>query len=309
MSESVPPQDETQSIDELLTEHPDSGVEEAPGTEFSARPLALDVPEANALASERRPTVLVLAGPVGTGKTSVYAAIYERLGRGPFGGWAFAGSRTIPGLEQRCHWWRTAADGHGSYMEHTRAEDLPWLHIRLRDTERRAPAHDLLLGDFDGEYFQQVLDGRVPAQELPFLRRADHVGLVIDGGRLAKPTERAAEKQLVKYLLGALTVKGALAAPEALSLIVTKTDLVEESSAQNRVEVDSALEEINAEANRLSGRPIPLLRLAVRSETARFPLGHGLEPLLEIISLRPALQLGNIPPRHEPSTPLGKFRS
>src|SRR4051794_23643425 len=116
MTETLPPDEDRRSIDALLEEQAREGLDDGPAV--SERPLALDTDDANALAAERRLTAVVLAGPVGTGKTSVYAAIYERLSRGPFGGWAFAGSRSIPGLEQRCHWWRRGE----TYMEHTRAE-------------------------------------------------------------------------------------------------------------------------------------------------------------------------------------------
>lgn len=313
MTESGPPPDDIDPrIDEVLAEEEEEDVEADSAAIGDAaghgRPLAMDLSEANALAAERRPTVLVLAGAVGSGKTSVYAAIYERLGRGAFGGWMFAGSRTIPGLEQRCHWWRIESGGREPYMEHTRAEDLPWLHIRLRDTERRQPSWDLLFGDFDGEIFNQVLDGRRSARELPYLRRADHVGVVVDGGKIASATTRAAEKQQAHYLLNALTIPGGLASHRALSLIVTKIDLIEESGPEDHAEVERALDNINAEANRLTQDAVPLLRLAVRSHTTRFPLGHGLETLLEMLSLRPRLQIGERAPMYRPTSPLGRFR-
>src|SRR4051812_32115915 len=85
------------SIDDAIS-RTDAGdgepADPVPGDD-APRPLALDNPEANELASQRRPTVLVLAGGVESGKTSIYAAIYERLNRGPFAGRLFAGSLTI----------------------------------------------------------------------------------------------------------------------------------------------------------------------------------------------------------------------
>jgi hypothetical protein len=310
-SEPAPPEDAPSArIDDVL-DTPETGAEAAGETgaeePLGSRATALDAPEANALAARRRPTVLVLAGAVGCGKTSVYAAIYERLGRGPFGGWMFAGSRTIAGFEQRCHWWRTSSGGSEPYMEHTRANDLPWLHIRLRDSESREPARDLLLGDFDGEFFDQLADNRMQPSELPFLRRADHVGLVIDGEHIAKVTARAAERQQTEYLLERLLIPDALAGTDALSLIVTKSDCLARSRDAEGAE--SCLAELNQRASKLAGRPVPLLRLAVRSQDPQFPLGHGLETLLEMLGLRPALQIAADPEPYEPATALGRFRA
>jgi hypothetical protein len=294
-------------IDEVLGDTEDAKeLQSSPEEQTAERSTALDTAQANQLAARRRPTVLVLAGRVGCGKTSVYAAIYERLGRGPFGGWMFAGSQTIPGFEQRCHWWRTTSGGTELYMEHTRADDLPWLHLRLRDAEQRRAPRDLLFGDFDGELFDQLADGRVKASQLPFLRRADHVGLVIDGARIADVTSRRAECQSIEYLLNSLLNPGGLG-PETLSLIVTKTDCLEQS--EDLAQAEEALVELNRHADTQAGKRVPLLRLAVHAADPKFPLGHGLETLLELLSVRPLTQILSPPEAHEPISALGRFQA
>jgi hypothetical protein len=271
----------------------------------AATQSALDASQANALAAERRPTVVVLAGGVGSGKTSVYAAIYERLGRGPFGGWMFAGSQTIPGFEQRCHGWRLGSGALEPFMEHTNAQALPWLHLKLRDVGEKAVSLDLLLGDFDGEWFNQILDGSLAASELPFLFRADHVGVVVDGGSIANATMRAVERQRVEDLLRMLTAPGALADNTVLSILVTKLDVIEASEGEEHEKIENCLTELSSIAGELAGVPVPLLRLAVRSQSSKFPLGHGLETLLEVIALRPKVQIGADPPPFRGASSLG----
>lgn len=304
MTETPNPPTDDQTIDEVLADEPQNGPSIS---EDGERASALDPQRANMLAARRRPTVVVLAGAVGSGKTSIYAAIYERLGKGPFAGWMFAGSQTIPGLEQRCHWWRIESERNEPRMEHTRSESLPWLHIRIRDVERKSSANDLLMGDFDGEVFQDVLHGRAKAEDLKYLRRADHVGVVIDGARVADPTGRANERQQTQYLLDGLLAPGALASPRALSLIISKMDLVEDLKASERSDVEVWLEDLNRFANARTGLSVPLMRLAVRSESSRFPLGHGLETFLGVLFLRPALKIGQEAEAYQSVTSIGRF--
>ena len=308
MSEG-PPDSETAitNIDDVLAEET-AHSEESP-SRGGRRESALTLAEANVLAAQKRPTLVVLAGSAGSGKTSVYAAIYERLGRGPFAGWTFAGSRTLPGFEERCHLWRTASGRSAPMMRHTNRRSLPWLHLSLRMSGVERQSQELLFGDFDGEVFDEVLTGRVPATNLPYLRRADHVGLVIDGARVADPTQRSAEQQQLMHLLRELLVEGAIAHRDVLSLLITKFDLIESLTAVQRGVVEAWMDEVNSAVNAMAGNDVPLLRLAVRSESTKFPLGHGLETLLEVMALKPAVHSSHPAPFHAPASPLGRFRA
>lgn len=270
------------------------------------RSLGLDMAHANGLAAARRLSVIVLAGGAGCGKTSVYTAIYELLGRGPCGRWMFAGSQSVPAFERRGHEWRTHAETGGRGTDRTGPSDPPWLHLRLRHSEAECGRLELLLGDVDGEVFEQVLDGRLAAKALSYLRRADHVGLVVDGGRIADPTTRVAERQRTRYLLDALTVPGVLAHPSALSLVVTKADLIPRFGAD---EVASCLEGIADIASEVTGEVVPLLHLAARSETSDIPPGYGLDSLLSMIAARPTQKIGGRAPEAERTPGLGRFEA
>lgn len=276
------------SIDAVLAEEPREVSAEGIGEEGTdgTRALALTTREANALNARRRPTVLVLAGGVKCGKTSVYAAIYERLSRGPFAGRVFAGSATIPGFEARCYYWRTSSGLASPAMKHTQAPDLPWLHLRLRDVELEHAPADLLFGDFDGEFFEQLIKNEVQPAELPFLHRADHVGVVVDGERISNPETRAAEIQDLEYLADAL-MKDERWAPPSLLFVITKLDLIDGvASSDERARIEDALANLHDRLRGVGGADVPIIRLAVRSETDRFPLGHGLESLLELLDAR-----------------------
>jgi hypothetical protein len=274
--------------------------------EHGTRALALDDGAANALAASRRSTVLVLAGGVGSGKTSVYAALYERFGRGPFGGRLFAGSLTLAGFEKRCHGWRVDSGQEIPTIDHTKATDLQWLHMRIRDEERRRPIQDLLFGDYDGEVFDALSGGASEEGDYRFLRRADHVGLNLDGDLLSLDTERDGAVTKATYLADALLEDGRLADPRSLFIVLTKLDLIVTRKQLAPVEV--ALKSIaDLIRSRNGGHEALVVRLAARSETDIFPLGHGLNELLDLLSEQPAVQISNGPPQFSSGDPFCSF--
>jgi Double-GTPase 2 len=275
-------------IDAAL-EETESGVLDTSGE----RPTALGSEGANRLCARRRQTVVVLAGSVATGKTSVYAALYERFGRGPFGGRLFAGSTTIPGFEKRCHGWRIASGYSEPKMEHTKLGDLQWLHMQIRDSEREHPTQDLLFGDYNGEIFDGMASGA--ESDYSFLRRADHVGVILDGGKLCDPTQREATLQRTIYLLDELKKPGRLAEPGVLFVVLTKLDLFVDGPDAERERAEEAIEQVMERVREVTGEEPPLLRLAARSESDRFPVGHGLNELLDLVTEEPAAHVQNDP--------------
>jgi len=270
-------------------------VSEDEGTGF--RPLGLDLAGGNQLAAKRRPTVLILAGEVETGKTSIYAALYERFGRGPFAGRLFAGSETIPGFEKRCHGWRMQSGDHDPLMEHTALADLHWLHMRIRDSERQRDLQDLLFVDYNGEIFADIASGSSSENDRTFLRRGDHVGVVLDGGKLCDPTQRQAALQRASYLVDELMNPGVLADPKALFVLISKFDLLAAANEEQRNAAEQVAVRVSELINeRVDTHDAPILRVAARSETDLFPLGHGLSELLDLMTERPALYVMNGPP-------------
>jgi hypothetical protein len=177
-------------------------------------------------------------------------------------------------------------------MDHTQPSDLQWLHLRVRDDERDRPIQDLLFGDYDGEIFKALARGEEPSVDMSFLRRADHVGIGLDGDHLSDPQQREAALENARYLAEALLKEERLADPSVLFLVLTKLDLVEARGEEHRQAVESAfhgLAELIKEQS--GGHEPPILRLAARSTSERFPLGHGLSELLDLITGRPAIHV------------------
>jgi len=254
---------------------------------------ALSGAEALEIASDKRTTVIVLAGNVRSGKSTILASLYERFGRGPVGGQLFAGSRTLSGFERLCHRGRVGSGSDIAGMEHTPRDALPWLHLRIRRRGDAENARDLLLGDFSGEHFADLLAGRRAPADLPFLRRADHVALVLDGRNFARTVGRPAEERqsldLTQVLVGD---PSALANPAVITAVVTKWDLIHRAGASAEEAVQTTVEQMQriVAAHDVG---LALVRTAARSVIRDFPLGHGTDDLLNRWADRPVIQVLN----------------
>ena len=125
--------------------------------------------------------VIVLAGAVESGKTTLVTTIYHLLNKGPLAGYWFAGSETLLGFEQRSYLARTSSDNVYARMGKTRRGILDAiLHIKLCKCQSNMLV-DLLITDFSGEDFKSI-SGNVELAKAEFgaIKRADFIALLID---------------------------------------------------------------------------------------------------------------------------------
>jgi hypothetical protein len=286
--EPVPEPTDDAPVDELLAASQQ-------GEAGFARGEALGSPGANRIAAQSRATVVVLLGNAGSGKTTVLAALYERFGLGPLNGHWFLGSRTLHGFEKRCH--RSLhGDGPGGELDgHTAQDAPPWLHLRTARQEFPGQTYELLLGDFSGEFHSKpIADGSSPATNFNALRRADHVCITVDGGSMARPERRQAESRFTLDLAeNLLSDPQALADPSAISVVITKWDLVHEQSDGR-----TAIDELFRQLREIFGpREVGFIETAARSCSNAFQIGFGVGDLLSRWTDRPALQITHPIPR------------
>ena len=170
--------------------------------------------------------VVVLAGPANSGKTTLLASLYEQFHYGPVGGFLFAGSRTLVGFERRCHLSRRASGRDTPDTERTSqtAEDL-LLHLSLRPG-RAGLRREVLFADVYGEAFRLAADSTEECEQLTVLGRADHVGLLIDGEKLASTTHRQEPYSQADALLASCIEVGLLGRHSRVQIVVTKWDIL-----------------------------------------------------------------------------------
>lgn len=205
-------------------------------------PDAITLERARALSGRRGARLVLVMGESGTGKTTLLAALWQRLlERGELGGHALAGSRTALGFERRAHWQRLAARAGAPSMPPTEPTEA-MLHLRVRGPEGKLV--ELLLSDLAGEQFERVREGRSLLAELPWAARADRVVVLVDGAALDAPGESEVAVTRAERLLLALQTSGAVRASARIALVLTKADRLGGSGEQALARHETPLAEL-----------------------------------------------------------------
>ncbi len=146
---------------------------------------ALDITRA------RNTRLIILAGAVGCGKTTLIASIYEMFLDGPFAGYLFTGSKTLLDFERCCHDSRLSSKRVTPTTERTHREsDYRLLHLQVSKEELENSSQDLLFMDITGELFEEIRDSTEECKRHDIFVRADSFVLLIDGEKLCDPSER-----------------------------------------------------------------------------------------------------------------------
>lgn len=191
----------------------------------------VDLPNSDALTELTAQPVLfrtrcsriLLAGAVGSGKTSILTAIYERLCRGDLEDWNFGSSATLIGFEKRCWEGRTNSGGDRDQIGRTSLQSDDYLlHLDLARGDHTRDS--LLIADLSGEVFKELKFHPAVAGELPILQSCDHLTIVIDGARLGVQSERQASINDALACLRACVAFGELRPESTVELVVAKWD-------------------------------------------------------------------------------------
>lgn len=179
--------------------------------------------------------VVILAGDLESGKTTLLACIYEKFRDGPFAGMLFAGSSTLPGFELRCHDARVESRrGTADTYRTRRSGTLEYLHLQLRDYECIQTKIDVLISDITGELFEEACDSAEVCREISDLSRADHVALLLDGKKLTDSRQRHNVLRRADQLLRRCRQEGLIDDGSRIDVLFTKWDVVPVSDSGHR---------------------------------------------------------------------------
>ena len=245
-------------------------------------PTGKELDESGALKLEiARPVrLVVVAGPVGCGKTTLLTSLYELFQWGQVSGYSFAGSHTLPAFERRCYLSRTASERAAPDTERTPFGEVRYLHLRI-SPEDLSREIDILFTDVSGETFERARDSTLECRRLTFLRQADHFLLLLDSEKLIVKERRWEVAHDSMTLLRSSLDSGMLSANCLVNVLWTKFDYFQAASGPDHERFLTQLEgEVKTEFGSRVGR-LSFSRIAARpTQVDGLKFGHGLPELL-----------------------------
>jgi Double-GTPase 2 len=215
------------------TELPSSSAEKPPAiaTKGTREPIfeplpgtaPLEAAQARYFSRRGRAIVVALAGMRDCGKTSLLARLHQLFQAGPLSGFDFAGCRSLP-LFEELNWLATVESRvQRPKMPRSSAQfDNSLIHLSVRPN-RGGPRADLLINDISGETFETAVKVQSICETLFFLRRADHLVVLVDGAALADIRRHDRVSQ-TRDFLQRVVQGGHCGVLTALHLVVSKLD-------------------------------------------------------------------------------------
>lgn len=194
--------------------------------------LPLDRGGADKILSALPSRVIAVIGVHDSGKTSIIAGLFDLFQLGAVSHSKFAGSSTLHGFEIICHDARVASERNEPHSERTKRGEVRFYHI---DVQRNGALHSLLIADRSGEEYEEVADLVANAAGMFELRRADVITILVDGLRLASPSDRADVMGAIPLIVRGMAENRAFLRRPSLAIVLTKDDVVQASSRKERV--------------------------------------------------------------------------
>lgn len=258
----------------------------------------LDELSAAKLQVSRPVRLVVIAGPVGCGKTTLLTSLYELFQWGNVSGYSFAGSTTLPAFERRCYFSRTASERSVPDTERTPFGEVRYLHLRICKLGFSKGPLDLLFTDVSGESFERARDSIAECQQLNFLRRADHFLLLLDGEKLVQKEKRWQVAHDSMTLLRSCLDSGMLGGTCLVNVLWAKFDyfLAAKDEAHGKF-LEKLTREFDTEFASRVGR-LSFSQIAARpTQGDSLKFGHGLVELLkDWATVSPRERLMNVLP-------------
>ena len=246
----------------------------------------LDLISSEIITAENPTQIIVLAGGSDSGKTTLLASLYEMFQMGPFQGFLFSGSKTLPGFEKRCHLARIVSERSKADTERTKTIDrVELLHLRvLKESSGQDDPIELLFTDLSGERFEMVKNSTEECLKLTILSRADHFVLFIDGALLIDLEQRQRAFMDGRSLLRSGLDANMLGKHTLVEIIFSKWDLIEPENKETEhsafiIQIEELIKSEFADSfNNLS-----FFKVAARpNSTDGYPFGYNLDKVFPL---------------------------
>ena len=259
----------------------------AKAPEYIGMPKGQELNEMEAidLARSRPVQWVVLAGPTDAGKTTLLTSLYELFQWREVQEYAFAGSMTLPGLEERCYLSRIESGNRLPKTQRTpyvRPDPL-YLHLRIRSTKGLRPFRDILCTDVSGEMFEHARDSTDECKKMTFLKRAHHFLLFLDSAKAVQPDKRWAMIEEGRALLRSCVDSEMIGASCVVNFVWSRFDYFAAAEAETGHRVFRT--EAEKQLRKSFHGALPTLMFSeVAARPLKFPqlqMGHGVPALFQ----------------------------
>ncbi|GGD76847.1 TRAFAC clade GTPase domain-containing protein [Croceicoccus mobilis] len=236
----------------------------------------LGTSELRELMSERPSRLIAILGEEKSGKTGFLVCLYLMIMSGDMeeAGYLFVNSRTLPGFETRANAsriWPEDKPSSLSVRTTNQSREAGFMHLDLKEVDTGL-RHRLLMSDIPGEWTDKLIGSTSASEPLAFVRRSDHILLLIDGHKL-HGAARNREVERNRLLLDRLA-KAIEASNVPMLIMATYEDEMHDTDLPG-------LEQIAEEARHL-GFSVGTRRICTYSVTSMH-MGHGVADVLQHI--------------------------
>ncbi len=152
---------------------------------------AVSISDLNTITYAYNCNKIVILGESESGKTTLLGYLFDKFQKGPYKDINFAGSLTLRGFDERCHYSRTSSNTDIPHTEKTIVEAFDFLHLALKKNVNDSSTH-LLLSDISGEKLRDAGHSSILMADLEMLKYANKIIIVIDGKKIADKKLRQA---------------------------------------------------------------------------------------------------------------------
>jgi hypothetical protein len=223
--------------------------------------------------------LVLLIGEPECGKSTLYAALFDRFHKGGCADYLFAGTKTPVGFERRCHKARLLSQNNISKNDRTPNFEFSYLHLGVRHESFKSPVEHLLFADVNGEKFQAARDSDEEMQKMLILKKADHIFFVADGDMLINNGKRHNVKDEMISILKRALQNRMIDPTKGINLLITKWDKIVSAGKSESIEqfLTGPLQQ------QFDGLIKNVLKVASRSQNAEIPSGYGIDDFLKVI--------------------------
>jgi len=252
-------------------------------------PAGVELNEAQAqkMEAEKSVRLIVVAGAIDCGKTTLLSSIYEMFQLGPIDKKQFAGCDTFPAFEKKCHLGRTDS---GNQEEDTvrNAYEGPnpeYVHLKLQNGAKALGHIEFLFTDVSGEMFEHARNSTDECKKLEFLRRAAHVLIFLDCDKLLQPTKRWGMIKDARSLIQSCLDSEMLSPDCFVTVVWAKVDMIEAAKGKDNSAAKELMEQVEHEFREAFGDRIKNLKFHRTAARPNFypalKFGFGVHELMD----------------------------